>query len=525
MKQFITPTYTFIPGASGVGTVNLSGIASFNIKRLVSIINQTKGSIIYATGIAQYKYTNVSSTTVTLFVDTSAMNASDNLQIIYETDTDFAVSDSTTHTKLDTLHADLTRDSNSWLPTSLHGFVDSGNSTSTPLGSNATFTGTWIDGTNFNCVALGIYADQSSATNGVKYQFSQDGSNVHHEHTYTYIADTYGSGYTVPIEFKYYRIVFVNGSVAQTSFKIISTLKQSAVFPSQYKITQPITDQTQALFTRSVIVGKTTAGGGDYINVKVNPSGAMVTATTVDSSALPTGAATSANQDSTNYYLGFIDTKMNSLLDNTSNLPANSAADQTTDIPFFNIGGISISDGFPRLIRFDDNYNVRVNDIYLNANVGTSADMAAGDDVGDYTLIALFKRLLLKIPVIGQQLGSASVSIVPAADAVFSSSIDGKTASNPPARINYTITNVSTSAYTQLEASVASLTNEIEIFDSSGQTLALAFGAAGAEVNQIYITPGGNGRIPLKIIAGTRLSIKAISNNVNVGEINVNFYN
>lgn len=87
MKSFIAPAYTFTTGASGVGTVDLSGISGFNIKYLVSIINQTKGKIIYATGSTEYRYTNVSGTVVTLFVDTTTMSGSDVLQVIYEDQT------------------------------------------------------------------------------------------------------------------------------------------------------------------------------------------------------------------------------------------------------------------------------------------------------------------------------------------------------------------------------------------------------------------------------------------------------
>jgi hypothetical protein len=87
MKAFIVPSYTFTPGASGVGTVNLSGITSFDIKKLVSIINQTRGVIIYATASSTYKYTGVAGSTVTLFVDTSTHDANDKLQVIYEDDT------------------------------------------------------------------------------------------------------------------------------------------------------------------------------------------------------------------------------------------------------------------------------------------------------------------------------------------------------------------------------------------------------------------------------------------------------
>jgi len=189
---------------------------------------------------------------------------------------ELSVNDSSANTSLSNIDNKLpSLDANNFIPTSLHGLVDAGNTSSNPLGSGATFTGSWIDCTNFNCIALGVFSDVSSATDGVKYQFSADGVNVHHEHTYTYTGGSYGVGYSVPVEFKYYRAIYINSTVAQASFEIISTLKQSSLFPSSYKLTEPISGQTQSLFTRGVIVGETTAGGGGYVNVKVNPSGAL----------------------------------------------------------------------------------------------------------------------------------------------------------------------------------------------------------------------------------------------------------
>ena len=84
MKQFIIPSYTFTPGASGVGTVDLSGILGFNIKYLAAIINQTRGVVIYATGDPARGYTNLVGTTLTLFFDTSSHNSGDTLQVMYE---------------------------------------------------------------------------------------------------------------------------------------------------------------------------------------------------------------------------------------------------------------------------------------------------------------------------------------------------------------------------------------------------------------------------------------------------------
>ena len=87
----------------------------------------------------------------------------------------------------------------------------------------------------------------------------------------------------------------------------------------------------------------------------------------------------------------------------------------------------------------------------------------------------------------------------------------------------YGVTPVTTGAYVQLVAALAQDAKELEIFDSSGQTLAIAIGGAGSEVDQFYITPGGNGRIIENIPAGVRVSIIAISADSTVGELVVNF--
>jgi hypothetical protein len=100
----------------------------------------------------------------------------------------------------------------------------------------------------------------------------------------------------------------------------------------------------------------------------------------------------------------------------------------------------------------------------------------------------------------------------------------GYSSANAPARNDYTVTPVTTGAWVQLVASMSHTAQEIEIFDSSGQTLALGFGASGSEVAQINILPGGNGRVKLVVPSATRVSIKAISANASVGEIDINFY-
>ena len=129
-----------------------------------------------------------------------------------------------------------------------------------------------------------------------------------------------------------------------------------------------------------------------------------------------------------------------------------------------------------------------------------------------------------KTPSLGQATMANSVPVTIASNQSNIPVVhSGRTAVNL-ARIDYSSTNVTTAAYTQLLASTSAEVNEVEIFDSSGQTLFFSTGSAGSESDKIYIIPGGNGRIPLAIAAGTRVAIKAVSATANAGEISVNFY-
>lgn len=100
----------------------------------------------------------------------------------------------------------------------------------------------------------------------------------------------------------------------------------------------------------------------------------------------------------------------------------------------------------------------------------------------------------------------------------------GRAKANTPVVTTYSSTNVTSAAYVQLVASTTSAINMIEIFDSSGVALYFATGAAGSEVNQFVIYPGGNGQVPFAIAASTRLSVKAVSTSATSGTGIINLY-
>lgn len=101
---------------------------------------------------------------------------------------------------------------------------------------------------------------------------------------------------------------------------------------------------------------------------------------------------------------------------------------------------------------------------------------------------------------------------------------DGKAYADS-ARNVYSVTNVTTGAWVQLIASTAAAATEIQLFDSSGQTLELGIGGSGSESRVLIISPGGNGAVPLAIPSGSRISVRAISATASVGEIDVTLLN
>ena len=91
------------------------------------------------------------------------------------------------------------------------------------------------------------------------------------------------------------------------------------------------------------------------------------------------------------------------------------------------------------------------------------------------------------------------------------------------ARNAYATTNVTTGAWVQLVASTSATINSFDIYDSSTGTLELGLGAAASETRLVLTYPGQR-NVPVRIPAGSRISIRAVSGTVSAGEIDLNFY-
>jgi hypothetical protein len=179
--------------------------------------------------------------------------------------------------------------------TQVAGVEDAANSSTSPLLANGVFTGTAFNVTGYVAINVNVRSDVASATGGVRVEFSPDGTNWDHSHSTTYTGTT-GVGYIFNVEYKFARVVYTNGGTPQTFFRLQTIFKSTLTNSSLYTLSQTVNSNMFAQLNRSIITGETTGGGGGYVNVKVNPSGAMVTATTIDS-ALPAGNNNIGNVD------------------------------------------------------------------------------------------------------------------------------------------------------------------------------------------------------------------------------------
>lgn len=154
------------------------------------------------------------------------------------------------------------------------------------------------------------------------------------------------------------------------------------------------------------------------------------------------------------------------------------------------------------------------------ATEATLSALAAEDFATEVTLSSIDT----KTPALGQAAKAASVPVTLASDQDPLDVVLGARSVVTRARNDYSSSSVTTAAYTELVAALSADVSMLEVFDSSGQTMVLAIGGAGSEVDQVYIMPGGQGQVPLSIPSGSRVSVKAVSATANAGEISINFY-
>jgi hypothetical protein len=143
-------------------------------------------------------------------------------------------------------------------------------STITPLNATSSWTSGELDLENKVAVGVFVHTDKTG-TLAIAHSFN--GTNwMTHSHA---VAANTGHHVIFPALARYWKVTLTNGAQAQTSLNLNIYSYTTAPPPYMESIEGDISGDDVAVITKSIIAGETTAGGGAFVNVKVNPSGTL----------------------------------------------------------------------------------------------------------------------------------------------------------------------------------------------------------------------------------------------------------
>lgn len=189
------------------------------------------------------------------------------------------------------------------------------------------------------------------------------------------------------------------------------------------------------------------------------------------------------------------------------------------------VGGAAVANGNPVPVSdAGGTLSVDATDLDIRDLTDASDAVQIGDGVDQVDVTAageLEVSLTTAVPAGTNNIGDVDIaSAIPAGTNNIGSVETAGKSSVELIRHDHSSTAVTTSAYTQLVASTSGTINRLHIFDSSGEALILATGAAASENDIAYIPPGGlDAPLDINIASGTRLSVKALTGNTSAGDL------
>jgi len=161
------------------------------------------------------------------------------------------------------------------------------------LANGATWTGEWENVTNFAEVTILVYSDQQITLTS-QFTLDQGVSPVPYSDE-TLIQASTGTPHKLAVKGQWFRTKLTNnsgsGATVQLEVKYSSETKSELTKP----LSSQVVETDEGLVVHSVIHGKTTAGGGSFVDVKVTPSGALTNDATISDISAIVGQDTKAN--------------------------------------------------------------------------------------------------------------------------------------------------------------------------------------------------------------------------------------
>jgi hypothetical protein len=138
------------------------------------------------------------------------------------------------------------------IPTHSHGEIDTNNSTATPLGAGATFTGQWVDITDYGIVYINTYSDVASANDGLEVQQSSDGINADHNDIYSIDANS-AKNFSINPHSQYLRVLYTNGGSNQSAFRLQTKFNTNGLSTS-HRVKDDLTTDDDARLVKSILM-------------------------------------------------------------------------------------------------------------------------------------------------------------------------------------------------------------------------------------------------------------------------------
>jgi len=146
------------------------------------------------------------------------------------------------------------------------------------LAAGATFQGVGEDVSGFGRAGISVKSSYPAGLTGGTLTIEVSHDNVNWSGPTREISDTSTAQPVMwAIVEKYFRVKYVNGPVAATDLSIQVQYSNNDDILLAHPLSETLIDETQALATRSVLVGKD--DNGDYNNVAASPDGKLLVET------------------------------------------------------------------------------------------------------------------------------------------------------------------------------------------------------------------------------------------------------
>ncbi|KKK69293.1 hypothetical protein LCGC14_2935480, partial [marine sediment metagenome] len=143
------------------------------------------------------------------------------------------------------------------ITTDMLSFIDTNNSTTTPLSGGQTFTGTATNLLPFQAITIQILTDGNSTVDGMKFEFSIDGTNWDDIYLFTYTAANGSRRFQFSPTSKFFRVVFdaaAGGPGTQSFIRLQTLLHPTAVLTTIHRVGDDTSPDRSAQLMKTVLL-------------------------------------------------------------------------------------------------------------------------------------------------------------------------------------------------------------------------------------------------------------------------------